>query len=384
MSAALVADHGLTINDYERSSTSHAPKTARCVGSTRRAADPHAPPASPACSTGSSAPAWSPRRPARVTRASPTPCSPTTAARSSSRRRGPTSPRCVPSSRSGSRRTSSGRSPPSSAACPVRAAPTAATARPRRAQPSDARRARTSASIACTSPSSVSTGRSTPLRLLDRKARQLGGDVLGREEHGRVLRPSPPAVQVLEIVADDEQHTAGRDGGGRPAEHRAPLRRGHLEVEHDHELERPRRRLPLAQVGLHPLDLDAALRGESRALSRATSEKSAPVTVHPRSASQTEFRPAPHARSSARLGSRASTSATRNRFGSAPKSRPASPYFAVPVLRSIDLHSEASWARAPLAPDRPPHPARSRRRRLGRRHGRARLHRGAGDPRADR
>jgi hypothetical protein len=47
----------------------------------------------------------------------------------------------------------------------------------------------------------------------------------------------------------------------------------------------------------------------------ATPEKSTAVTRQPCPASQTAFRPAPHARSSAVPGRRSATSATRNRLG---------------------------------------------------------------------
>ena len=57
----------------------------------------------------------------------------------------------------------------------------------------------------------------------------------------------------------------------------------------------------------------------SRALPRATAEKSTPVTSQPRRASQMALRPSPVARSSALPAGRSATSRTRNWFGAAPQ-----------------------------------------------------------------
>ena len=110
-------------------------------------------------------------------------------------------------------------------------------------------------SIASRSPSTERSTRSA--RSITRPS-QLRGDLLGVEQHTRVLRAARAGDEVLAVVADDKQRAAGSDRGGSPAVHDAALVDRDLEV-HDHdEVERARFRQPLAHVGLNPLDLDAA------------------------------------------------------------------------------------------------------------------------------
>ena len=124
-----------------------------------------------------------------------------------------------------------------------------------------------------------------PHRFDDVEAGEAGGDLVGSVEHGRLAWTTPADLWVGAVVAHHEQGPARCDRGRGAAEHeRRAL--DQVQIQHDHEIEVLAGRHVVGDVGeLQVTDTPRAA-ARRRALSRATSEKSTPVTVQPCSASQ--------------------------------------------------------------------------------------------------
>lgn len=154
---------------------------------------------------------------------------------------------------------------------------------------------------------------------------QVGGHILRTVQDAGVRGAAITLGEIADIMPDDEQVPARRDGGGGPGQDALAVRSAHVEVGEEHEVEGPDRRSPGEDVldpGAHrvgtltesvdgqlvdPLDRD---RGEVHGEGRPT---------HGRQPDR--IAPSPAARSRARPGVSAAACWTTHRFGSAVQSR---------------------------------------------------------------
>ena len=231
---------------------------------------------------------------------------------------------------------SSRRSSSCSAACPA-AQPAAA--RPVSVRLAASARARTSASIASRSPS---TGRSTASAFSIRRPSSDAATSSGVKRTRGSFGPPEPCSRLSQWWPTTSSVPPGATAAAARREHRGELLRRQLEIEHRRRGRTPRRAARhSAQVGLDPLDLDAALRREPRAWSSATSEKSTPVDRQPR-CGEPDGVPAGAAGEVERAARReASDLGDEKAVRLGPEQQPALAVLAVPVLALHPCYSRA-------------------------------------------